>query len=62
VAIANLHHRTTQPGAYRIERRARKRTLQATAGAAGRIALWTLGFFALGWLVAAGFYGLLVSA
>lgn len=61
MAIAYLH-RPAKPSAHRIERRSRKRTKQATAGMAGRLALWTLGFLTLGWLVAAGFYGLLVSA
>jgi hypothetical protein len=62
VAIAYLHRRTTGPVAHRVERRARKRTLQARALAAGRLVVWTLGFVLIGWLVAAGFYGLLVSA
>ncbi|MDQ6709948.1 MAG: hypothetical protein M3Z11_05260 [Candidatus Dormibacteraeota bacterium] len=62
MAIAYLNRRAAKPAAHRIERRSRKRTMQATAGMAGRFALWTIGFFLIGWLVAAGFYGLLVSA
>ncbi|MDQ6884892.1 MAG: hypothetical protein M3077_11770 [Candidatus Dormibacteraeota bacterium] len=62
MATVYLHRRPTRPVAHRIERRARKRTVLATAMSAGRLAAWTLGFFVIGWLVAAGFYGLLVSA
>jgi hypothetical protein len=62
VGIASLHHQTSAPVAHRIERRNRKRTLQAAAGTAARTVAWTAGFLALVWLVAAGFYGLLGNA
>lgn len=63
MGIVSLHHQpSATPGARRIERRNRKRTIQATAGRAARAAAWTAGFVALGWLVFAGFYGLLGNA
>jgi len=55
VGIVSLHHQPSGPIAHRIERRNRKRTIQATVA-------WTAGLLALGWLVAAGFYGLLGNA
>jgi fatty acid desaturase len=47
---------------HRVERRNRRRVARATALWLASLALWGLLFLALGWLVAAGFYGLLVNA
>ena len=46
---------------HRLERRNRRRTNRATAHWVAGIGAWSLAFLALGWLVAAGFYGLLVN-
>lgn len=62
MAIAPLHLRPIHRTAHRVERRNRKRTVQARAAAAIRTAAWTVTFLALGWLLLAGFYGLMVSA
>lgn len=62
MAIASVHRRAAGPVAHRIERRNRKRNLRENAGIMARMAGWTAGFVLLGWLVAAGFYGLLVNA
>jgi hypothetical protein len=62
VAIASIHRRAAGPVAHRIERRNRKRNLRDNAALLGRTAGWAAGFLLLGWLVAAGFYGLLVNA
>ena len=63
MGIVSLHHQpSATPGARRIERRNRKRTMQHTVGTAARMAAWTAGFLTLGWLVFAGFYGLLGNA
>ena len=62
MGIVSLHHQPSGPIAHRIERRNRKRTIQAGAGTAARTVAWTAGLLALGWLVAAGFYGLLGNA
>ena len=62
MAIAHLQRRAAGPVAHRIERRSRRRAISSGARAIVRLAGWTLGIGALGWLVAAGFYGLLVNA
>ena len=62
MAIAHLHRRAAGPVPHRIERRSRRRVISGGASAVVRLAGWTVGFAALGWLVAAGFYGLLVNA
>ena len=62
MAIAHLQRRTAGPVAHRVERRSRGRVISGGARAIVRLVGWTLGFAALGWLVAAGFYGLLVNA
>jgi hypothetical protein len=46
---------------HRVERRNRRRTARSAAHWIGGIAAWGLLFFGLGWLVAAGFYGLLMN-
>lgn len=46
----------------RVERRSRHRVTRDTALWVAGIAAWCGVFLALGWLIAAGFYGLLVSA
>jgi hypothetical protein len=61
VAIASVHRRAAGPVSHRIERRNRKRNLLENAALLARTAGWAAGFLLLGWLVAAGFYGL-VSA
>jgi hypothetical protein len=60
MAIAGAH-RTAVGDGHRVERRRRGRTARSTAiRLAGAIA-WSAIFLALGWLVAAGFYGLLAN-
>ena len=60
MAIAGAH-RTAVGHGHRVERRRRGRTARSTAiWLAGAIA-WSALFLALGWLVAAGFYGLLAN-
>jgi hypothetical protein len=56
---------TRRPGAgrgHRVERRSRRRVARATAGWLAGLLVWGTVFLALGWLVVAGFYDLLVSA
>ncbi|MEO6797793.1 MAG: hypothetical protein ABI401_16700 [Candidatus Dormibacter sp.] len=62
MAIASVHRRPAGPAAHHIERRNRRRTLRSMAGLAVRTAGWMAGFILLGWLVVAGYYGLLVNA
>jgi hypothetical protein len=52
------------PGRHgrRLERRSRRRVTRATTVWLVGIAGWGFLFLMLGWLVAAGFYGLLVNA
>jgi len=60
MAIAGAH-RTAVSHGHRVERRRRRRTARSTAiWLAGAIG-WSALFLALGWLVAAGFYGLLAN-
>jgi hypothetical protein len=47
---------------HRVERRSRRRVTRQNAVWFGSVVAWCAVFLALGWLVAAGFYGLLVSA
>jgi hypothetical protein len=61
MAIASTHRPAAARG-RRVERRSRRRIARATAGSVAGILGWAAVFLALGWLVAAGFYGLLVSA
>lgn len=60
MAIAGANRSAVSHG-HRIERRRRRRTARSAALWIGGIAGWSVLFLALGWLVAAGFYGLLVS-
>jgi hypothetical protein len=54
-------HRTAVGHGHRVERRRRGRIARSTAvWLAGALA-WSALFLALGWLVAAGFYGLLAN-
>jgi hypothetical protein len=46
---------------HRVERRSRRRTYRATTHWIAGIGAWSILFLALAWLVAAGFYGLLVN-
>jgi len=60
MAIAGAHRKAVGHG-NRVERRRRGRIARSTAiSLAGAIA-WSALFLALGWLVAAGFYGLLAN-
>jgi hypothetical protein len=45
----------------RVERRSRRRVAKDTALWVAGVAAWCGLFLALGWLIAAGFYGLLVT-
>ena len=62
MAIASVRRRAAGPAAHRIERRKPSRTLRERVVHAAGTAGWAAGFLLLGWLVAAGFYGLLVNA
>jgi fatty acid desaturase len=61
MAIAGAERSPSRHG-HRLERRKRRRVVRATTLWLAGIAAWGLLFLALGWLVAAGFYGLLVNA
>jgi hypothetical protein len=54
-------HRTTVGHGHRIERRKRGRTARSTVLWLLGITAWSGLFLGLGWLVAAGFYGLLAN-
>ena len=58
MAIAGAERSPHRPG-HRLERRNRRRITRATTLWLAGIAAWGLLFLVLGWLVAAGFYGLL---
>jgi hypothetical protein len=60
MAIAGVH-RTTVGHGHRVERRRRRRIARSTAIGLAGAAAWTVLFIGLGWLVAAGFYGLLAN-
>ncbi len=45
----------------RLERRNRRRVARSTVYWLAGVVAWCLLFLALGWLIAAGFYGLLVA-
>ena len=60
MAIAGAH-RTAVGHGRRIERRRRGRTVRSTAIWLAGLAAWSVLFLGLGWLVAAGFYGLLAN-
>ena len=61
MAIAGAQRPAVSHG-HRVERRNRRRTVRAAALWLAGIAAWSALFLVLGWLVAAGFYGLLVTA
>jgi hypothetical protein len=56
------HGQRIERRTYRIERRSRKRVTRASVVWLAGVFGWCALFLALGWLVAAGFYGLLASA
>ncbi len=60
MAIAGAH-RTAVSHGHRVERRRRGRIARSTAVWLAGAAAWTVLFLGLGWLVAAGFYGLLAN-
>jgi hypothetical protein len=61
MSIAGAYRLAVRRG-RRVERRRRRRVARDTAIWVAGIAVWCGVFLALGWLIAAGFYGLLVSA
>ena len=60
MAIAGAH-RTAVGHGHRIERRRRRRAARSTVIWLAGLAAWSALFLGLGWLVAAGFYGLLAN-
>ncbi|HLB76705.1 MAG TPA: hypothetical protein VJO72_06700 [Candidatus Dormibacteraeota bacterium] len=60
MSIASTH-RPPAGRAHRVERRSRRRVARSTVQGLAGLMAWSLLFLALGWLVAAGFYGLLAS-
>jgi len=60
MAIAGEHRSAVRHG-HRVERRKRRRGARSTALSLAAVAVWGLLFLTLGWLVAAGVYGLLVN-
>ena len=60
MAIAGAHRSAVGHG-HRVERRRRRRVARSTALWLAGTAGWSALFLGLGWLVAAGFYGLLAS-
>ena len=60
MAVAGAH-RTAVGHGHRIERRRRGRTTRSLALWLAGTAAWSALFLGLGWLVAAGFYGLLAN-
>ena len=60
MAIAGAHRPAVGHG-HRVERRRRRRVARATAVWLAGTAAWSVLFLGLGWLVAAGFYGLLAN-
>jgi len=58
MAIAGANRAAVGHG-HRIERRRRGRTVRSTVVWLAGLAAWSGLFLGLGWLVAAGFYGLL---
>ncbi len=60
MSIAGAHRAVVGHG-RRVERRSRRRTARAATLWVVGIGGWSILFLALGWLVAVGFYGLLVN-
>ena len=61
MSIAGAHRAAVGHG-RRVERRSRRRTTRTATLWVARVGAWSILFLALGWLVAVGFYGLLVNA
>lgn len=57
MAIAGAHRSAVQDG-HRLERRSRRRKTRAAALWLASFGAWSTFFLILGWLVAAGVYGL----
>jgi hypothetical protein len=60
MAIAGAHRASASHG-HRVERRRRSRIARSTALWLLSAIAWSALFVGLGWLVAAGFYGLLAN-
>ncbi|HEY4871013.1 MAG TPA: hypothetical protein VIJ03_03860 [Candidatus Dormibacteraeota bacterium] len=60
MAIAGAHRSAVAHG-HRVERRRRRRIARSIAIWLAGAAAWSVLFLGLGWLVAAGFYGLLAN-
>ena len=60
MAIAGANRSAVGHG-HRVERRRRRRIARSTAVWVAGAAAWSVLFLGLGWLVAAGFYGLLAN-
>lgn len=60
MAIAGAQ-RTAVGHGHRVERRRRRRIARSTALWLAGLGAWSVLFLGLGWLVAAGFYGLLAT-
>ena len=60
MAIAGAHRSAVGHG-HRVERRRRRRIARSAALWLASAAAWSMLFLGLGWLVAAGFYGLLAN-
>jgi len=60
MSIAGAHRAAVGHG-HRVERRSRRRTTRSATHRIAGVGAWSILFLALGWLVAAGFYGLLVN-
>ena len=61
MSIAGAYRVAVRRG-YRVERRSRRRVARNNARWVAGMAAWCLVFLTLGWLVAAGFYGLLAGS
>jgi hypothetical protein len=61
MSIAGAYRLAVRRG-RRVERRSRRRTARAVGLQLVGLAGWCVAFLVLGWLVAAGFYDLLVNA
>jgi len=60
MSIASTH-RPPVGRAHRVERRNRRRVARSAVHGLVSLAAWSVLYLALGWLVAAGFYGLLAT-
>ncbi len=57
MAIVGAHRSAVRHG-HRLERRSRRRKVRAAALWVASLGAWSVFFLVLGWLVAAGIYGL----